>query len=669
MRVHSVAVIAVLTFLLASHVCADPVVFWASDPVRPDGAVLTTGSGFGDTPTVEMTRLAESEIGVPPAIAFAWPGNEMKVETFQAADRSVKFIVPSTYSPGVFAYRITGPAGKTLGLLNRPVIWWTQGDLGTATSPGGSLRVFGKNLGWDGKKTHKTMVLLRGPQEVLLPGIADCYEATVVLPQTLPVGEYQAFVHNGCGGRAAWSDPIRICVEKAKDWPKTVFDVRQFGGVGDGGKDDMGAVQAALAAAKKNGGGVVYFPRGRYLVTGMLTIPRFTVLRGEKREWVNILWPDMPKPPETLIRGTNSFGCEEITFYCNNYKTFLTSDVEGKDAGNVFLRRLRVRANVYRGHKTKPEEVDRRYRKAVTADFGAYYLVVSGGRNVEVTDCDLSSSGCVINLMRPQGARIERNIIGIGRWGSSLVFGGDGLIIADNQYVGNDLQSWGAAGGLGFGNLRHVCIRRNSFSQEYGGDREPITSDASGSLYCGVPTTSDPTSITLALPETPNDAAVRTYVGGAIYVVAGKGEGQWRRIFRFEGSTIIVDRTWDVIPDASSTVVVTHNLDQWLILDNDFSDTGMAVQFYGAALEHIVAGNRSSRTVGYHNFGANYYGPQPNWYVQWLDNQILEGNSYDADHDSHRLSGDAHIGVYGRVYGRIAPKNSLSPHGWHDSSP
>jgi hypothetical protein len=130
---------------------------------------------------------------------------------------------------------------------------------------------------------------------------------------------------------------------------------------------------------------------------------------------------------------------------------------------------LRVRANLYCGHPV-PEEVDRRYREGLKVGFGGgYWLAILGGRNVEVRDCDLYSAGCVISLIEPHGARIEGNVLGAGRWGGSGVFGGDGVVIADNKYVGCDLMSWGAAGGLGFGNLQHVFICRNSFALEQGG--------------------------------------------------------------------------------------------------------------------------------------------------------------------------------------------------------
>jgi hypothetical protein len=87
----------------------------------------------------------------------------------------------------------------------------------------------------------------------------------------------------------------------------------------------------------------------------------------------------------------------------------------------------------------------------------------------------------------------------------------------------------------------------------------------------------------------------------------------------------------------------------WLVVDNDFTDVGIAVQFYGASIEHIAARNRCSRSAGFHNFGMNYHGIQPSWFVQWLDNEIVEGNIYRADHDQIRLSGDSHLGVYGLV--------------------
>ena len=55
----------------------------------------------------------------------------------------------------------------------------------------------------------------------------------------------------------------------------TIFNVKDYGAVGDGTTDDTAAIQAAVDASeadKTNGGGVVYFPAGTYLISATLTI-------------------------------------------------------------------------------------------------------------------------------------------------------------------------------------------------------------------------------------------------------------------------------------------------------------------------------------------------------------------------------------------------------------
>lgn len=62
-----------------------------------------------------------------------------------------------------------------------------------------------------------------------------------------------------------------------------IYDVREYGATGDGTTDDGPAIRAALDAVGPDGG-VVYFPRGRYLIDGMLFVHTdHTVLRGEDR--------------------------------------------------------------------------------------------------------------------------------------------------------------------------------------------------------------------------------------------------------------------------------------------------------------------------------------------------------------------------------------------------
>lgn len=59
----------------------------------------------------------------------------------------------------------------------------------------------------------------------------------------------------------------------------TALDVKAFGAIGDGVVEDRVAIQAALDAANAAGGGVVWVPRGTYLVNATLKIYSKTTLR------------------------------------------------------------------------------------------------------------------------------------------------------------------------------------------------------------------------------------------------------------------------------------------------------------------------------------------------------------------------------------------------------
>jgi hypothetical protein len=85
----------------------------------------------------------------------------------------------------------------------------------------------------------------------------------------------------------------------------------------------------------------------------------------------------------------------------------------------------------------------------------------------------------------------------------------------------------------------------------------------------------------------------------------------------------------------------------YLIIDNQFEDTGVAAQTYGTALNHVIAGNRSVRTGGFYARAGIYFHFQPGWQIQLLDNRIVEGNSYQAGPDREISSGEAVVAVQG----------------------
>lgn len=113
------------------------------------------------------------------------------------------------------------------------------------------------------------------------------------------------------GGKTAWSEPLRIdVVSKSPDWwGVKVFNVMDYGAVGDGVHNETAAFRAALHAAGQNGGGKVYVPRGRYMLTGELILSPNTLIEGESKELTHIFWNplnwDLYELPNSLISGTH----------------------------------------------------------------------------------------------------------------------------------------------------------------------------------------------------------------------------------------------------------------------------------------------------------------------------------------------------------------------------
>lgn len=77
--------------------------------------------------------------------------------------------------------------------------------------------------------------------------------------------------------------------------------VMDYGAKGNGETDDTAAVQNALDAAAREGGGVVYLPAGNYLIKTHLTIPSFVTLQGV---WSSpVAWSQMKGTTLLAVEG------------------------------------------------------------------------------------------------------------------------------------------------------------------------------------------------------------------------------------------------------------------------------------------------------------------------------------------------------------------------------
>jgi hypothetical protein len=636
-----------LLALFSVRALAVPVVFWASDPVGPDDTVLVAGSDFGKTPRLRVDALRKGVSSEPDATP-EWTGKgDVLIDAQQATPESAKFLLPGNLKEGAYVCRIESETGESAAFgLNLPTVYWHQGDRGLhKASPGGWLRVFGRCVGSPAAEGRLILRNAAGKDLKLIPSKSTLWDVEIRLPEDMVTGTYTAYLHSGLGRQYGWRELGEIEVSQDKPWPTKVFNVQEFGAAGDGGLADSIAVGSALAAAEENGGGVVYFPRGRYAVEGTLTIPRNTVLRGEGRTLSCLCWPDSEEP-FNLIEGTDHFGVEDLTLYASNYKHGIVADQRTPEAGHTFVRRVTMRAVIYRGH-LKPEEVDRRFRESLRLSTGGGDSIRLGGEDVEVTDCDLYGSGRAFYFYGVKGGVVANNRFYNGRWGWYCITGADGLIYENNVLTGADLMSTG--GGincLGSVYSRNVFYAGNTVARCHGWDREAMTSDAGGGPFYGKAESCNGQE--LVLPEKPNWRG-RDWTGAGIFVLMGKGEGQYREIAGVseDGRTITMDRAWTVPIDDTSLIVVTMMQRNYLFIGNHFEDAGIALQYYGTSINHVAVGNTATRCGGFYNSGRWYHQYQPSWYCQFMGNRILDGNCYRFGANNATSSGPSFIGTYG----------------------
>jgi len=457
---------------------------------------------------------------------------------------------------------------------------------------------------------------------VLKPTQAECWSLSVALPKDLKVGEYAVEVHNGFGGAAGWCPAGKLTVAARELWKTEVFNVKEFG------TDSDAAVRAALAKVEENGGGVVYFPRGRYQIKDELKLPPGTVLRGEGMGLVSLFWPDMEKPPVDLIHGPK-FGIEDLAIYVQNHRN-VVDDEDGSTG--TFLHRVRIRANCFFMIEDLRKGFRGRNPPASHNDCGAAVMVRA--RNFEITDCDIYASNVALRVFHGKYGLVARNRFQYGGRGYTIE-NTDALIYEDNTVSGNNLMAIGNdITTFWTSYCRNIYYARNRLSNMYGADREMMTLDAGGGAYFGKVASTDGTHVTLAADPTymdyaPPDRHHADWTGGAMMILDGTGAGQWRSVTKNAGREWEVDRPWSIAPDDTSLISIAPHRGRHLFIGNTFEDGG-AFQLYGGALDTIVAGNKGTRMDGFFAWGLNPHdwGWQPCYNCQFLDNEILEGNGY-----------------------------------------
>ena len=656
-RSFSLTLIVLLTLpncIWIRHAAAQPAIFWFNDPVDPDETVVVAGAELGDVTAVTISRIPDPDSADGQAMTQSIPA-------LQQNPQSLKFTVPRELNTGIYQFSLVSPRGQVSARINLPTVYWSQGSHGASVMPGGWIQVFGRNVV---RRKDRARLELVPRHEAGSSAIAATLEDGGIwrgkfsVPTGIRPGPYRLRLSNGDGGENEWVDAGTIAVRAAESVVDRVFDVRAYGAVGDGRANSTRAVAKTIAAAEEAGGGIVFFPQGRYLMNETIVIPPNIVIKGERTDLVNLVWPDFPDPPDVLIKGTTQFSIEDLTIYASNHRHvvsggFLEGNTPSPDASDIAIRRVRIRASAFRAlfdlqaTFRRMTEIDR-----VFPGSGPDTIRLSGDR-LELTDCDIVGSGRSLYLFHASNAVISRNILVNGRYGWYSITGSRRIIFEDNHITAGDLQ--GAGGGLNTisnssSGSENIFVSHNTFKSIYGLDREAVTTDGPGGYYFGSAESVTPQR--LSLHETPGHFSVSPdWVGAAVMVVDGLGVGQSARVARLERTPtalqawLDLDRPLKISLDSTSVITVVQAKQNYLIIDNQFEDCGVAASF-GTGLDHVYADNTANRAGGFFAIGLIYSHFQPSWQIQFLNNRIMEGNIYHAGPSRNVLSDESAIGVH-----------------------
>ncbi|MGN0847203.1 MAG: glycosyl hydrolase family 28-related protein [Kiritimatiellia bacterium] len=596
-----------------------PVVTWASYPVGGGDRVLVHGADWGESPRVEVggrtvaaTRLSDS------GLVFPYP-----VEDEAIVEGRV----------------VTAAGASEPFALNVPTVWWLQGDGGDASTPGGVLRVFGRSLAPRAAARAGGVGVRLGDRELKLEKV-DVWSLAARVPADMEPGDYPVQVRNGLVGGREWYEAGTWRIAPPREvWKETRFDVTDFGAEPNDLESDSDAFDAALAMAAQNGGGTVYVPAGRYMLTRTLVIPPHVLLKGEDRALAQIFWPDTMSPPENLIEGSHSFGIHDLFISSGQYRNGIVAKNEmagancmaaarGTTTHDISLKRLRVKlvSDQWRDERNLQNFLP---RYSMRGDG----VIVRNCLRAEIEDCDIycdkdAQRTLFFNFTGDYIRMTNCRISGTG-W---AIFGGDRCIYEDNA-ANNCTYS-----------ICSVCRRMfwsgNRQTDLYTNNREAVTHDGAKTAWSAkvrgeqgcASGVADGTRVKLTFPEKLNWKTGTNYaawVGCELQITDGRGVGQTREIVSMRGyGDLTIDRPFDIAPDATSLFVVVAERRHLIYVDNDIEDAGVAIQLYGGVTDCVVARNRCRRAGGFHGSGRDYHGVITCWYVQFLDNVVEEGNCH-----------------------------------------
>jgi hypothetical protein len=525
------------------------------------------------------------------------------------------------------------------------------------------VKVVGRNLEPmpDGitevRLSGKTTLTLKAEPAPADAAALDYYVAFAYLPARLIPGSYRIQVRRG---RSEWVEVPGQALEVRPDPAhKPEFDVSEprFGGCkADDGRDDVGCVVRAIAAADAAGGGTVIFGPGIWNLSELsmaqpdgIVIPRGVNLRGAGKRVTTVIQNADGKPSAVTATFTllGNSSVEGMTFrdahvYSTEYvnSAFLRLGRVPGEGKAIPVDDIVITQNAFdRPNVAISDSGSPITRLFVTKnEFGAYRsaLELAGNRNRVNDRFGLEDSVIADNIFKP-GSYLEPDI----RQGTIASEIGASLRVdfsrntadgaaTDSLYSPEDAHGWRAAFFWHMNNNQEMMLVSQNIATCTGdkaGDGEAISFDNNantfGLAHAGTVLAADSGSITvqgpLAARQNDRDIRIANYYDGHwIQMGEGPGLGQVRKIVSYveeplHGTvTFRIAPDWDVVPAAGQTrinvgreywqvITVANTVDHRQPLcrkSNRTSKKGGGISVWAQIADSVVEANRQYDTDG-----------------------------------------------------------------------
>jgi hypothetical protein len=612
-------------------------------PVRgdPGDLLLLAGYGFATDDTVVYQAISDTTQGLSapseiPATSTATTGVAPVVSVLEIPDSltiALPAVMQTDASYVLWVRNADGEWSNGVRINDARPLWVTPDTVYSTAQIAGLpryLKVVGRNLHPAPGAT--TLVKLIGPCNLTLTAANDGdpataiehYVAKVHLPANLPAGSYAIEVsRDGVSWIPLDGQTLTVFPDPP---PATTFDVSAYGGcMANDNIDDTSCIAAAIAAAKRNGGGTVSFGPGVWdmnytgtpSVAGPVTFDGVLVPVG-----VNLAGAGTGA---TVVQRDTGWGANTPNFALqgnNTVQGITFRDANVYQASSSAVTMLRLGVNWYRAQSYNagdPRDVSgiiitrNRFDKPFIAlsggglpidhllvtynEFGAYSnpIAINGDGNNMSQPFHIDDSVFEFNTFKP-GSYINPSIgqgalaSGLGA-GHRLDFSANTADGAATDYLydpASDPKGWRA----GYfwtdrGNQDEVLVSQNvaTCTGDKAGDGEGITTD--GSTFTAGLSAAQPviaaTTDTVTIPGPLLLQQIgKTLPGGYftehwVQIAAGPGKGQVRRIvyYPLDASgqpvspvTFTVSPAWDVTPRSGSMLVVSREYWQFYIVDN-----------------------------------------------------------------------------------------------------